>query len=256
MHRFSPCRTMLFVAVASVLASDASAQVIGPTYPAPGGNTFAGNGSSPSSATGAVGRYSGLNSASFDDLYWTYTAVANPYWAPTGPRGAMTFSAYNGSTGVSTWTSTQNLTFTDVFGISHSTATVFSMQLQPYSLGVNAQMGSGWLTPITLAAAGITPGPDQSSMQSVFSDALGSDFQVWSRYTTADGTPLASYYNSFNHNGDNFSTSASGAFYYTEEIGVTATPEPASLTLLASGLAGVFGAARRRRRTTRVGAIG
>jgi hypothetical protein len=157
----------------------------------------------------------------------------------------MAFTGYNSSTGIATWSSTANTTFFDPASSSTvSFATFLNVQIQPISSSVGP-LGSGFLTPTTAGAAGISGLP---ASQMVYSDPTGADFQVWSKYTamSTSGPAVGDYYNSFNHvAGTQLNTSSSGAFY---SAAVVATPEPASLALVATGLVAFAGFARKRRK--------
>jgi hypothetical protein len=262
----------------ALIAGAAQAQVNGAGYPAPGGTTAIGSGDA-SLGAGREVEYSGFTTSAYDDLYWTFTSVQNPYYV--GPGGAcptpgcpagfnngfMRYSGVNLSTGIATWVSTRDFTFSDAFGNFFSSSVTLSAQIQPYVAGDPvgpAAAGLPWgptLGSLNLTAAQQAAIPNYDPAQVVFNVAdnptsASDNFELWTRYTldrvfrngvlTAAGLPIENFYNSqstVNDPAARIVTSSSGAFYSTD---VTSTPEPGTLGLFATGLFAVGGFIRRR----------
>jgi len=212
------------------------AQILGAVYPAPGGTTFSSSGT-PISATGRTNFYSGFDLNATEDLWWSFTQIANPRLSNQSATGNMAFSSFNASTGIATWTSTSNLVIPTFTSGTVSTATKLVAQFQPYTGAGNAPLGSGWLTPTTAGAEGI-PG---FSSGWTFADVV-SNFQVWHQFQTSSGVALGSFYDSLStSSGVQLVTNSSGGFYYTP------IPEPSTYAALI-GVAALGMVAIRRRR--------
>jgi hypothetical protein len=227
---------LLFVYSLMIAASVAvQAEPTGPVYPPPGGVTFAGSGDSGTTG-GRTNFYSNFDPLQYEELFWTFYSIANPRHSSQGATtGNMAFAGYDSATGISTWSSTANMTWTPIQG-TQSIATKFVMQLQPFTGTNGGPLGGGWIPPVTAADAGITSLASNWPLIDVAALSHPTDsFQVWYQYQTASGTPLLTYYNTFNNpNPSSVITSASGGFYYT------AVPEPSTgmlLLLTGAGLA-------------------
>jgi hypothetical protein len=228
--------------------STAIADPAGPVFPPPGGVTATGTGGS-GVAGGKTNFYTGFEPASFTQLYWTFYAIQNPISGAQSPTGQMTFTSYNISTGIATWSSTANMTWNSVLFGAESIATKFVMQLQPYTGTNSGPLGSGFLTPITAGAAGVTSLTGSLSMMDVAAlnslSNLTDNFQVWFQYQTVGGTPLLDFYNSTNSTSGGVTTSANGGFYAT-------VPEPSTYAMLAMGGAALLSLHRRKRAVVKV----
>ena len=72
-------------ASALLLAGTASAvSLTGPSYPAPGGNTFSTSGAPSTGDVGGLnGHYGGFDTNAFSELYW------GPQWGTSGPAAGL-----------------------------------------------------------------------------------------------------------------------------------------------------------------------
>lgn len=225
-----------------VLASQVAttkAAPIGPVYPPPGGVSFSGSGSAGQTG-GRTNFYTDMNPTFYDERYWTFHTVANPYHSVTQtPTGNMAFSDYNPTTGVATWNSTANITWDTINGIENI-PTKLVVQLQPHT-GVNSGiLGSGWLEPVTAVTADIAALPANWVLANVAAvPQVTNNFQVWYQFQTGSGVPLLTYYGNSNQiSGGTVQTGVSGGFYST-------VPEPGIGMLMGFGLTSLL--LKRRR---------
>ncbi|MFN7931764.1 MAG: PEP-CTERM sorting domain-containing protein [Bryobacteraceae bacterium] len=223
----------MILTIASMSMAASAATILGPVYPPPGGVTFVGSGST-GSGIGRTQFYTGMDLSATEDLWWGYASIDNPRHSSQASTGQMVFSSYNPVTGLATWNSTANMTWSTAFG-TQSIATRMVVQFQPYTGVASGFLGSGFLTPTTKGAAGITGNPLESVL------LVTGDFQAQIRYETAGGTPLLDYYNGTSSLGGIAVTNSNAGFWYSE------TPEPVSLALTGLGLLAVGVLGRRCR---------
>lgn len=211
-----------------------AATILGPVYPPPGGVTFVGSGST-GSGIGRTQFYTGMDLSATEDMWWGYASIDNPRHSSQGSTGQMVFSSYNPVTGLAIWNSTANMTWSTAFG-TQNISTRMVVQFQPYTGVASGFLSSGFLTPTTKGAAGISGNPAESVL------LVTGDFQAQIRYETSGGTPLLDYYNGSSSFGGGVITNASAGFWYSE------TPEPVSFALTGIGLlaAGLLGRRRAR----------
>lgn len=214
-----------------LLTSVATATIVGPVFPPPGGVTTSGSGTSQSGA-GRTNFYQNLDNSAYASLWFGYSSLANPiHSTQSGPAGQMSAPVYNPVTGIFISNSTTNLVWNTAFG-QQNIATRFEYQFQPYSGTNTGPLASGFLTPDSQSLAGL-----------LGSEPLlvtGNSFQVWFRWETAGGTPLLDYYNTSNSLGGSVFTSSSTGFWADQ------VPEPATVSLIAVSLAGLAWVRRRR----------
>lgn len=202
------------------------AAVVGPTYPAPGGNTFAATGN-PRTAGGRTMTYSGFNFSAFDQLWWGPSSVQSAMDGAIDSAGeTMALDSTVGN--IAVWLgSTFINTNSGTLGVdTRFTATITGG-------------GSNWVTP---GAVGITD-PDPMTVSEITSDpfvvnvlfeaalAGSGSYQPFNTFydlqpTVASGQALTSF---------------GGSMYYEPP---TAVPLPATAWLLLGGL-GMLGLSRR-----------
>lgn len=225
-------RIAALIAGLALGASPLLASVIGPVYPAPGGNGFSSSGAS-GDPGGATLNYSSFDPTQYSQLFWGLTDVQNVYnsnFAPSG-TGNMTFVGYNPGTGVAEYDSTVNWFYTDGLGGAHSYQTRLLLTFAPANLG----------SVTTQSAAGISgatdPVLDVTGNYSVNAEFEADVNGIW--------TPVDTEYNSVGEAcGSCVETSFDGGFWYTPAS--SATPEPGTLMLFGTGLFTVAGAIRRK----------
>lgn len=236
-----PLAAACFSLLAVLASSAAHAALIGPEYPAPGGTTFTTNGVAfrDSYAQARVGTYSGFDSSAYGQLYFGpsdnnafcislngNTCSANEYLHPDANfssdhtlRGTASF--LNGSTGQTQQADTL-LTLT-LFDSANNVI--------PWVTGASVGLAStDFLADVTTAAA--HGGFHYTANMAVCVPGGGC------------ASPAQQYANYHMDAGGILFTSSSTAFFSTPaEANV---PEPASLALVALGLAGVAVGKRRK----------
>jgi hypothetical protein len=97
-------QTVMAIGYVLSLVSIAGAVIIGPAYPAPGGNSWASSGILPVHLGGVNYIYSGFDSSAFTDLYWGAWDATTTSATLDGTLHNLAFSGVSGNT--ATWTGT------------------------------------------------------------------------------------------------------------------------------------------------------
>jgi hypothetical protein len=204
--------------------------------------TFVGQGPGAKLTGGRTNIYSNINTNNYGGLWWTFAPIENPRHSSQGSTttGQMVFNNYNPATGIITFTSTANITWSGVNG-PENLGTRLRMQLQPYTGSHSGPIGSGWITPVT--AGGISLASLPAGYPLIDIKAIGSPaaYQVWYIIETASGVPLDDYYNSPLHNstvGGITITSQTGSFFSSTLS--TCSGGPATVTVTATGGSGSY----------------
>ena len=225
-------KSRLLGAVCALLAFasfNSQAALVGPDYPAPGGNDWSGNGVSAADGT-AIWSYSNFNSSAFNELYFGLNQL------DYGPAGAGldftadTLSLFGTSGQTAEWRA--STTWMEPVTQVHQPA---DTRLIMTITGLGA---TPWIT--DLASIGLNVG--FGDLGAVVDNSSGLDFVLtWSiEANTGSGwQAINSVLQGAGHDGATRSSVATG-FY-------SAVPIPAAAWLFGSGLLGLVGIARRKK---------
>ena len=209
------------------------------TTTSPANYTFASGGAGSRNAGGVTWMFTNINTDP-GKIYWTLNPILNPkHNTQAGTAASMTFTSYNASTGIATWTSSAPMVYTNALGQQESITTRVRLQFQPYT-GVhsNTPLNSGWLVPVTASSIGLGTLSSNWPLLSI-RDIVGTDqYQVWyimEEVTT--GLPLNVYYSTYPHTyyttpNPGFSTSIGGGWYKSTPASCDGT---ATVTVTAAG---------------------
>jgi uncharacterized repeat protein (TIGR03803 family) len=226
------------ITVTAVASNNAAGAVLPKTmnFGAGGDVTFVGSGN-PKSAGGKTNIYSAINTTSYGGLWWTFYPIENPRHSSQGSTstGQMVFNNYNAATGIITFTSTANMTWSANSG-TENVGTRVRMQLQPYTGTNTGPIASGFYTPVT--AGGISLASLASGYALIDIKALGATaaYQVWFIIEIASGTPVDDYYATYPHTstvGGSIITSLTGSFFSSAPS--TCNGGPATVIVSATG---------------------
>jgi hypothetical protein len=211
-RKFTLATSLATLLLAGLYVFNANAALIGPVYPAPGGNGFSASGSSSADPGGKTLAYSGFNTSAFSSLYWGADSGFPPVSGVDNNFTTMTFSHYSGNTAVWTGLSSYN----------PGTGPV------PVNTELDISIVAGSVSWISAAGVGLP-----SSIGAVIDDSAGANYSVNLQFL-ANGQPL----NTFPHE-LNSSSDFSGAFYYAAPVPEPTTMVAGALLLLPFGFQGL-----------------
>ena len=211
----------LFVANATHASS-----LVGPVYPAPGGNSFSPSGNA-GDAGGLDASYTGFDNSYFDSLYW------GPQWGTDpGPRAGLdgtlhtlSFDSISGTTAI--WQGTTSYTSPGGPGPASCGSCDIRLEIDVSGLGANPWLLEASVFGLTALAPGIG---------AVVANPTGLDFTANLQFLVDLGSGFVAI-NDVPNGGGQTVSSVSGAFYYT--------PEPSVGVLFGAGLLGL--SIRRKR---------
>jgi len=204
----------------------ASAALIGPTYPAPGGNSFSSSGSQ-ISAAGATRSYGSFNTSAFSTLYWGSDSSSLPGAGLDGTAHTLSFSSTSGTT--ATWLGTTSW-------FNHNTNTNNTNVSVEMLIDIGGLGATPWVTASSLGL--------NSNLGALVDLSSGQNFTANVKFLANVGNGFQSL-DSIDASGL-VKASLNGAFYYSDPNGSTAgVPEPGTTGLLAIGALAVASLRRR-----------
>jgi len=206
--------------------SVAAATLVGPEYPAPGGNTYSAVGDA-GDAGGAAASYGTFDAGAFNELYW------GPQWGTDpGPRAGLDgvlhdldFLSISGTTAI--WEGLTSYTSPGGPGPASCVSCPIRLEIDIAGLGANPWVLEAGVTGLS----GLAPG-----IGAVIDNSLGLDFVATFEFLADLGGGYTAI-NPIPASGGMTVSSVSSAFY--------SVPEPSATLLLGLGLLGV--AVRRNR---------
>ncbi|MGB8542921.1 MAG: right-handed parallel beta-helix repeat-containing protein [Candidatus Acidiferrales bacterium] len=204
---------VMSLAIALLVINSQASPTFTMGYPPPGGVTLGQFGNGAGSANGQTFTYAGFNSSDYSQLYWGLNTVANVAESAVSSTN-MVFSGYNASTGIATWVSTADWTFTDPAngGSIVDTATQLLVQIQPLSNTNPGFLGSGFIAPTTTKGAlGISGNPSEPLYQ------VTGPYQVTFEFQTSGGVDIFDF-NAANNGGPGVYTSVDFEFWWSSNI--------------------------------------
>ncbi len=232
MIRARTLRLPLMAVAASALffaGTAAALPLLGPSYPAPGGNTWFPSGApSTGDAGGQNGNYGGFDNSYFASLYW------GPQWGLSpGPQAgldgvyhSLPFAGISGTTAV--WQGTTSYTSPGGPGPGSCASCPIRLEIDVSGLGATPWVLEGSVAGLTGLAAGIG---------AVIDDSAGADFVANFQFLADLGSGFVALNSITPQYGGATVSTVSGAFYST-------VPEPSVLMMLGLGVASL--AVRRR----------
>ena len=202
----------------------AHAALLGPTYPAPGGNNFSFTSGSAGDVGGVTFSYSNFNTSAFSSLYWGSNSGDMPTAGLDGTAHSLTTVSMSGPTE----------TYSGLTSYTNPSGTT---SMIPIELVITI---SGITNPwVSFSSAN---GSDPTNVGYVVNDSSGTPFSANLAFLANAGSGFQAI-NAIEVGSSGLANSSfDGAFYSTAPV-----PLPAAVWLLVSGLGGFIGIFGRRK---------
>lgn len=212
-------RLFFVLMVVGFVCAPATAAVVGPVWPAPGGTSYSSSGAAPF-AGGLTGEYTNFNQASFDELWWGLWSTSYPAISLAGGGSpVLTFDAAASdlASGVAVFTGQSYMALFNGTALMDTRWTIRATNLTGSSLAfVTGDSEGVAASPILLPVTGSFKLNHAAEARY----AGGGNFAPVSDVFNAAHTPAGAQY----------TTDLSGGFYYTEPTPTpTAVPLPAAV---------------------------